>query len=467
MTVITRFAPSPTGFLHIGGARTALFNWLFAKNQGGKFMLRIEDTDRERSTQEAVDAIIDGMEWLGLEWDEAPVFQFDRSPRHAEVAMQMLKEGKAYNCYATQSELEEFRTKNPGAKFRSPWRDGGTPPAGIPPVIRLKAPRDGKTTVHDKVEGEVTIENTELDDMVLLRSDGTPTYMLAVVVDDHDMNITHVIRGQDHLTNTFRQLQIYNALGWKAPEFAHIPLIHGADGAKLSKRHGALGVDAYREMGYLPEALRNYLLRLGWSHGDDEIIFTEQAIKWFNLESIGKSPSKFDFTKLESVNAHYIKEMNNKELIKTLIPFLNKEFGRKISDDEKVRIENHGLLGAKNRSKTLVELAKSIKINLDAPSPTFKKLDPQEVISVSGAAISAVRSWSPEVWHSHTTLDQNFKKFVESNKFEFKKVGPILREGLTGSQSSLPIPEIMGLKGKETVENNLNTFINLAKDHKK
>ena len=261
MTVVTRFAPSPTGFLHIGGARTALFNWLYAKHHKGRFLLRIEDTDRARSTQDAIDAILDGMKWLGLDWEGEPTFQFARAGRHAEVAQEMVKLGHAFHCYTTQEELEEFRAKNPNAKFRSPWRDGGTPPAGAKSVVRLKAPLDGETVVNDKVQGTVTVKNSELDDMILLRSDGTPTYMLAVVVDDHDMGVTQVIRGDDHLTNTFRQLMIYNAMGWKAPDFAHIPLIHGADGAKLSKRHGALGVDAYREMGYLLDSMTTALAR--------------------------------------------------------------------------------------------------------------------------------------------------------------------------------------------------------------
>jgi glutamyl-tRNA synthetase len=278
MTVVTRFAPSPTGFLHIGGARTALFNWLFARHHGGRFLLRIEDTDRARSTQEAVDAILDGMSWLGLDWDGEAVSQFARRDRHAEVAHRMLAEGTAYRCYATPAELEEMREAQRAAgqpvRYDGRWRDRdpSEAPAGVDPVIRLKAPRTGETVVRDHVQGEVRVQNAQLDDLVLLRADGTPTYLLAVVVDDHDMGVTHVIRGDDHLTNTFRQIQIYNAMGWNLPEFAHIPLIHGPDGAKLSKRHGALGIDAYRDMGYLPEAVRNYLLRLGWGHGDDEII---------------------------------------------------------------------------------------------------------------------------------------------------------------------------------------------------
>ena len=298
MTVVTRFAPSPTGFLHIGGARTALFNWLYARHNKGKFLLRIEDTDRERSTDAAIDAIFEGMKWLGLDWDEEPVFQFSRRARHAEIAQQLLDEGKAYYCYASKEELAEMR-EQARAESRPPvydgrWRDRNPSeaPSGVDPVVRFKSPNEGATIIHDRVQGDVTFANEQLDDMILLRADGTPTYMLSVVVDDHDMGVTDIIRGDDHLTNAARQKQLIEAIGWTVPNHTHIPLIHGPDGAKLSKRHGALGVEAYRDMGYLPEALRNYLLRLGWSHGDDEVISTEQAIEWFNLENIGKSAAR-------------------------------------------------------------------------------------------------------------------------------------------------------------------------------
>ena len=329
--VITRFAPSPTGFLHIGGARTALFNWLYAKHTGGKMLLRIEDTDRERSTQAAIDAIIDGLNWLGLDHDGDIVFQFSRAGRHAEAARNLLAQGHAYYCYASQQELEEMRelARKEGRPLRydGRWRDRDPKdaPAGIKPVIRLKAPQAGETVVNDLVQGSVTWQNENLDDLVLLRSDGTPTYMLAVVVDDHDMGVTHIIRGDDHLTNAARQTQIYNAFGWDVPAMAHIPLIHGPDGAKLSKRHGALGVEAYREMGYLPSALRNYLVRLGWSHGDQEIFSTQEMIGSFNVESIGRSPSRFDFAKLENLNGLYIRQAADAELvdaIEKLLPYL-------------------------------------------------------------------------------------------------------------------------------------------------
>ena len=320
MTVTVRFAPSPTGFLHIGGARTALFNWLFARHHSGVFRLRIEDTDRARSTPEATAAIIDGLQWLGLDWDGEIVHQFARAERHAEVARQLLAAGRAYYCFCTPAELEAMRERARAEKrsvrYDGTWRDRdpATAPSGVAPAIRLKAPQTGATTIRDHVQGEVTVANAELDDLIILRGDGTPTYNLSVVVDDHDMAITHVIRGDDHLNNAFRQTQIYRALDWPVPEFAHVPLIHGADGAKLSKRHGALAVDAYRDMGYLPEALRNYLLRLGWSHGGDEIIPTEQAVEWFDLDAIGRAPARFDFARLDNLNGYYIRESGDDRL---------------------------------------------------------------------------------------------------------------------------------------------------------
>ena len=320
--VVTRFAPSPTGYLHIGGARTALFNWLYARHTGGRFLLRIEDTDRERSTQAAVDAILDGLKWLELDWDGEPLYQFPRAARHREVAEEMLAAGKAYRCYLSPSELEamqkaivaerelakqEKRPPKGPQTIQSPWRDRDPKeaPAGVAPVLRIRAPREGETVIEDRVQGRVVIPNSQLDDMVILRSDGTPTYNHAVVVDDHDMGVTHVIRGVDHLTNAARQVQIYKAMGWDVPVFAHVPLIHGPDGAKLSKRHGALGIEAYRAMGYLPAGLRNYLVRLGWSHGDDEIFSTDEMIAWFDIDDINKAPGRLDFAKLADVNGHY------------------------------------------------------------------------------------------------------------------------------------------------------------------
>src|ERR1700754_3749470 len=329
--VVTRFAPSPTGFLHIGGGRTALFNWLYARRHGGKMLLRIEDTDRERSTEPAIAAILDGLSWLGLDWDGDTVYQFSRVARHREVAEQMLASGHAYRCYASPDELtamrEKARADGKTRLYDGRWRDrdAADAPAGVKPAIRLKAPLTGETVVEDQVQGRVTWQNENLDDLVLLRSDGTPTYMLAVVVDDHDMGVTHIIRGDDHLTNGARQKQIYEALGWTVPVMAHIPLIHGPDGAKLSKRHGALGVDAYRAMGYLPAAMRNYLVRLGWSHGDQEIFSTDEMIAAFDLPAIGRSPARFDFAKLESLNGHYMRSSSEHDLlaaIDALLPYL-------------------------------------------------------------------------------------------------------------------------------------------------
>src|ERR1700716_1971830 len=323
-SVVTRFAPSPTGFLHIGGARTALFNWLYARGRGGKMLLRIEDTDRERSTQGAIDALLDGLSWLGITWDGDTVYQFSRSARHRAVAEELLAAGKAYRCYASPEELTEMReaARREGRSklYDGRWRDRdpAEAPPGVKPVIRFKAPASGETVIDDQVQGRVVWQNENLDDLVLLRSDGTPTYMLAVVVDDHDMGVTHVIRGDDHLTNAARQAQHYDALGWSVPEMAHIPLLHGPDGSKLSKRHGALGVDAYRAMGYLPAALRNYLVRLGWSHGDHEIFSTEEMIAAFDLPAIGRSAARFDFAKLESINGHYLRQTADADLLAEL-----------------------------------------------------------------------------------------------------------------------------------------------------
>ena len=366
MSVVVRFAPSPTGFLHIGGARTALFNWLYARGHGGKMLLRIEDTDRQRSTQAAIDAILDGLSWLGIEWDGEIVYQFSRAARHREVAEQMLASGNAYRCYCTQDELAAMREKARGEgrtrlyDGRCRDRDPSTVAPGTPSVIRLKAPLTGETVIEDQVQGRVVWQNENLDDLVLLRSDGTPTYMLAVVVDDHDMAVTHVIRGDDHLTNAARQKQIYDALGWPVPAMAHIPLIHGPDGSKLSKRHGALGVDAYRAMGYLPAALRNYLVRLGWSHGDQEIFSTEEMIAAFDLPQIGRSPARFDFAKLENLNGHYIRSSPDAALlaaIDQLLPHIAN--GPAIAEKLTPRVRE-GFLAAmpslKERAKTLLEL---------------------------------------------------------------------------------------------------------------
>ncbi|MEO7825851.1 MAG: glutamate--tRNA ligase, partial [Allosphingosinicella sp.] len=323
--VVTRFAPSPTGFLHIGGARTALFNWLFARHHNGRFLLRIEDTDKARSTQAAIDAIVEGMRWLGLDWDGPEYYQSHFAVRHAAVANEMLARGHAYRCHMTAEELaagrERAQSERRPYRVESPWRDRDEP-SDSPYVIRMKAPRAGETVIEDRVQGRVVVQNSELDDMVLLRSDSTPTYMLAVVVDDHDMGVTHVVRGDDHLNNAFRQLGIVRAMGWPEPVYAHVPLIHGQDGAKMSKRHGATGVMDYHALGFLPEALSNYLLRLGWGHGDEEIISREDAVRWFDLDHVGKSPSRFDTKKLENLNGHYIREADDARLADIVTPKL-------------------------------------------------------------------------------------------------------------------------------------------------
>ncbi len=362
MTIVTRFPPSPTGLMHIGTARTALYNWLFARHNKGKMLFRIEDTDRDRYTPEHVDAIINGLKWLGLDWDGDVVSQFEQRGRHAAVARDLLATGKAYHCYCSPEELEEMRerAKAEGRPtfYDRRWRDRSPSdaPAGVKPVIRIKAPLTGDSVVSDHVQGDVRVANEQLDDFIILRSDGTPTYMLAVVVDDHDMGVTHVIRGDDHLNNTFRQNLIYEGMGWKMPEYAHLPLILGPDGSKMSKRHGAASVEEYRDMGYLPEAMRNYLLRLGWSHGDDEIMSMEQAIEWFGLDHIGQSPARFDFAKLENLNAHYMKLADDDRLIHLIEPFLKNKHELTMSDTGRARLQA-GMQELKERSKTLVQLA--------------------------------------------------------------------------------------------------------------
>src|SRR4051794_21204791 len=364
--IVTRFAPSPTGFLHIGGARTALFNWLYSRGRGGKFLLRIEDTDRARSTDEAIAAIFDGLNWLGLEWNGEPVHQFSRAARHREVAEQLLAAGKAYYCFASPEELtamrEQARAEGRSKLYNGLWRDRDASHLrpDVKPVIRLKAPLTGETVIDDQVQGRVVWQNENLDDLVLLRGDGTPTYMLAVVVDDHDMKVTHIIRGDDHLTNAARQKQIYDALGWQVPVMAHIPLIHGPDGSKLSKRHGALGVDAYRALGYLPRAVRNYLVRLGWAHGDQEIFSTEEMIAAFGLPQIGRSPARFDFTKLESVNGHYIRHSRPEDLLADLervLPHIpgGPALAAKLTPELRLKLLA-AMPGLMERAKTLVEL---------------------------------------------------------------------------------------------------------------
>ncbi len=464
--VITRFAPSPTGFLHIGGARTALFNWLFARHHGGKFMLRIEDTDRKRSTQEAIDAILDGMSWLGLDWDDEPIFQYSRADRHREVAEQLLEKGLAYRCYATPEELTEMRetAKAEGRPvgYDGRWRDRdpSEAPEGVSPAIRLKAPRDGATTIHDHVQGEVTVQNQELDDMILLRSDGSPTYMLSVVVDDHDMGITHIIRGDDHLTNAFRQKLLYQAMDWETPIFAHIPLIYGPDGKKLSKRHGALGVDAYRDMGYLPDALRNYLVRLGWAHGDDEIFSTEQATEWFSIEGINKSPARFDFDKLANLNGHYIRNADEEKLAQLIKPLIDKQLDKSLDDNLCQRLIA-ALPSLKERAKDINELASSgLFYFRESPLPFEEKAEKLLTDEAKGylkdllQRLSGLNNWVKSDIHDQIAAT------VADNDVGFGKVAKPLRAALTGLAASPGnIDDIMVILGEDESKKRLEQAI--------
>ncbi|UYY58809.1 glutamate--tRNA ligase [Sphingomonas sp. S2-65] len=451
-SVITRFAPSPTGFLHIGGARTALFNLLFARHHGGKFLLRIEDTDRARSTQPAIEAILDGMRWLGLDWDGEEVYQFARAQRHAEVAREMLARGFAYKCFATAEELEAMRAEQRANKqplrYDGRWRDRPESDAaeGAPFVVRLRAPREGSVTIDDLVQGPVTVNNAELDDMVLLRSDGTPTYMLAVVVDDHDMGVTHVIRGDDHLNNAFRQLPIYRAMEWPEPRYAHIPLIHGSDGAKLSKRHGALGVDAYRdELGILPEALSNYLLRLGWGHGDDEIISREQATEWFDLAGVGKSPSRFDLKKLENLNGHYIRAADDAQLAELIVPRL----GFEPSEPQRTLLAS-AMAVLKPRAANLLELAdgagflfRTRPLALDEGAAGLLEGDARGLLSRVHAALHAIATWDTE------TLEAAVRAVAEDAGVKLGAIAQPLRAALTGRRTSPGIYDVLALLGRE------------------
>jgi glutamyl-tRNA synthetase len=479
MSVIVRFAPSPTGFLHIGGARTALFNWLFARHHGGVFRLRIEDTDRARSTPEAVAAILDGLEWLGLAWDGEVVYQSARAVLHAEIARRLLAEGRAYYCYCSPAELEAMREKARAEKrsvrIDSPWRDRDpkVAPTDVAPVIRLKAPKDGATTISDLVLGsgplvegqrEITVQNAELDDLILLRAEGTPTYNLSVVVDDHDMGITHVIRGADHLRNAFRQTQIYQALGWQVPKFGHVPLILGADGAKMSKRHGAIGVEQYRELGYLPEALRNYLLRLGWSHGDDEIISTEQAIEWFDLDpdfhelrsrplagffgEFGRAPARFDQAKLDSVNAHYIRAADNARLVGLVAERLAREFGRTLKASERERLLK-AMPGLKARAKTIVELTEGARFYV-TPRPISLGTDAAKTLTPEARKrLGALADDLAEADWLAGALETRLRDFADAQGIKLGAVAQPLRAALTGSLASPGIFEVMEVLGRE------------------
>ena len=449
--VVTRFAPSPTGYLHIGGARTALFNWLYARHHGGEFQLRIEDTDRERSTPEATEAIFAGMRWLGLEWDGEAISQFERVPRHREAAQMMLDAGTAYKCYATKEEIDAFRAKARAEKrpplFPSPWRDATETP-DLPFVVRLKAPKTGETVVDDKVQGRITFKNDTMDDLVLLRSDGTPTYMLAVVVDDHDMGVTHVIRGDDHLTNAARQTLISQALGWEVPVFAHVPMIHGDDGKKLSKRHGALGVEEYRDMGYLAEAMRNYLARLGWSHGDDEFFSTAQAIEWFNLDAIGRSPARFDFKRLENLSGQHIRAADNTALFEEVAAFVAAQNGPAFSDKQKqVFIDTMDEL--KSRARTIPELLDMAHFFLGSRPFTPDAKAAQLLDTVSRGMLNRLTSRLRDARWSKEILEAEVREFAEAEALKLGKVAQPLRAALTGRGVSPSVFDMMVIIGKE------------------
>ncbi|CTQ54790.1 Glutamate--tRNA ligase [Roseibium album] len=459
--IVTRFAPSPTGFLHIGGARTALFNWLFAKHAGGKMLLRIEDTDRARSTQEAVDALVDGLSWLGLDWDGDPISQFSRVDRHKEAVEQMLANGSAYRCYCSPEEVDAMREKA-RAEGRPPrydgtWRDRdqSEAPEGVAPVVRLKSPNEGETIVDDMVQGRVVIPNKDLDDFVLTRSDGTPTYMLAVVVDDHDMGVTHIIRGVDHLTNAARQTLIFNALGWNVPAMAHIPLIHGPDGAKLSKRHGATGAEAYRAMGYLPQAMRNYLARLGWSHGDEEIMSLDDMIKWFGMDTVGQSAARFDFKKLENLNGHYMRATDDSELLDHWKVYLaHVENGETIlnwlsaTENEKTALA--ALSGLKERAKTLVELTQSASylwrqrpLDKDEKAEKILTDEAKSILGELHDTLNGVVDWTSE------NLETSVKTYAEEKELKLGKVAQPLRAALTGRGTSPGIYDVLIALGRD------------------
>jgi len=445
--VVTRFAPSPTGFLHIGGARTALFNWLFARHHGGKFLLRIEDTDKARSTTEAIDAILDGMRWLGLDWDGHEYYQSQFWARHAEIAHKMLDRGHAYRCWMSQKELaaqrEQAAKDRKPFRINSPWRER-TDEGDGPSVIRLKAPAEGETAIDDRVQGRVTVQNAEIDDFILLRSDGSPTYMLAVVVDDHDMGVTHVIRGDDHLNNAFRQLAIIRAMGWPEPVYAHVPLIHGPDGAKLSKRHGALGVDAYRdELGMLPEAVSNYLLRLGWGHGDDEIISRAQATEWFDLDHVGKSPSRFDFKKLENLNGHYIREADDGRLAELIAPGLG-------IDEPQQALLTRAMPELKARATTLHQLADGARflfdtrpLAVDEAAAALLTDESRAILAAAHKHLVALAKWDVE------SLEAAIRDVADASGAKLGKIAQPLRAALTGRTTSPGIFDVLALLGRD------------------
>ena len=466
--VVTRFAPSPTGYLHIGGARTALFNWLYARGRGGKFLLRIEDTDRERSTPEATKAILKGMEWLGLDHDGEAVSQFESADRHREVALQLLAEAKAYKCFSTQDEIQAFRdtakAEGKSALFQSPWRDADvTTHPDLPFVVRIKAPRHGSTIINDQVQGDVTINNKQLDDMVLLRSDGTPVYMLAVVVDDHDMGVTHVIRGDDHLNNAARQMMIYNAMGWNVPVWAHIPLIHGPDGKKLSKRHGALGVEEYQAMGYPASGIRNYLARLGWSHGDDEFFSDAQAKEWFGFDGIGKSPARFDFKKLENLCGQQIADSENAALLRELGEFLEVTGASALSDAKK-QLLNEGMYCLKERAKTYPELLdKAEFIVVDRPLTPDEK-SAKNLDNVSRGILNELTPHLQNASWDRENLEAATNTVAQANEIKFGKLAGPMRAALAGRAATPSVFDMMLVLGKEETIARLNDAAEAIED---
>ena len=452
--IVTRFAPSPTGYLHIGGARTALFNWLYARRHGGTFRLRIEDTDRARSTPEAIEAILEGMQWLGLQHDDEVVYQFARAERHRQVAEELLARGMAYKCYATAEELEAMRAEQKAAgkpmRYDGRWRDRvpDGPVPNVPPVIRLKAPQTGETVIDDQVQGRVVFRNDVLDDFVLLRGDGTPTYMLSVVVDDYDMGVTHIIRGDDHLTNAARQRQIIDAMGWPQPVYAHLPLLHGEDGAKLSKRHGALGIHEYQNLGYLPEAMRNYLLRLGWSHGDDEIISTEQALAWFNLEAIGRSPARVDFKKLNNLNGHYMRLAADTDLVRETQRLMGVQGRPALTDTQRAQLTQI-MPSLKERAKTLLELIENAHFifaatPLELDEKASKALHPE-----AKARLGRLASALDGTEWTAAAIEAAVRAFAETEGAKLGDVAQPLRAALTGRMVSPPVFDVMAVLGKD------------------
>lgn len=467
-TIVTRFAPSPTGYLHIGGARTALFNWLYARGRGGRFLLRIEDTDRARHNEEAVAAILDGLTWLGLDWDGEPVSQYARGPRHREVARKLLDAGRAYRCYLTPEELDAARetARAQGVRFESPWRDAdpASAPEGRPFAVRFKAPREGETVIADAVQGEIRFPNAALDDLIILRSadaggaadrTGAPTYNLAVVVDDRDMGVTHVIRGDDHLNNAARQQQIYNALGWPAPVFAHVPLIHGADGAKLSKRHGALSVEAYRDMGCLPQGLANYLLRLGWSHGDAEIIPTDKALEWFDLKGVNKAPARLDLEKLRHTNAHYVAALGDEDFARKARPFLEAA-GVELTPDRLQRLERSAPF-LKPRCAMLGDVVEaSAYLFLERPfaleGKAAKPLKKDGALQMLAAVIEALSHSGGDLWLTPEGLDERLKTLAAQKDVSFGAIGQPVRAALTAGRPSPSLGEVLyGLGANEAL----------------